>query len=65
MKLIKLTKDGNSYYYSSQTAASKSIQSQQTAIRQAIIPGTRVRGFVAEYCEDAVLTTEVDKYVFN
>lgn len=62
MKLIKLTKGDQTRYYSSQTFAAKALNGAQTGVRAAIYMGNKVYGWNAEYCEDEVLTTEVDKY---
>lgn len=65
MRLIKLSKDGCSYYYSSQTMAAKLIKAQQTAVRQAIVLGTKVKGYTACYSDDNVYSNEIDKYSPN
>lgn len=61
MKLIKLTKDGKSYYFSSQTIAAKAIKAVQPGIRQAIAKKGIVKGYTAEYSFDNVMTNDVDQ----
>lgn len=63
MKLIKLINENEVLYFSSQTNAAKFLNKQQNSIRHAIVNKIQIKGYMAEYSYDNVMTNDVDKNI--
>lgn len=63
MKLIKVIKDNDILYFSSQVNVAKFLNTAQSYIRYAIQRNKLFNGFAISYSNDNVMTNEVDKNI--
>lgn len=61
MKLIKVSKEGEVNYFSTQAKASKWLNVQPSQIRSAIVFKNRCKGYNIEESYDVVYSNEIDK----